>query len=237
MRTNIRAIIVVSLVFLFATACKRSQPADEPATEAPAPEQSTTDSAAEAEQPAAEPEAEAPEAEAEPAVELPPDGARTISVIPIGDSMREVSGKTPGGATVKFGVPRDWLEMKTPNESTLLVYMAGQESPVFGTKATLVATEFKGTTAELVEENRVRLKSFAEVKREGPTRIGRLQTYELAASWTTPMGSRDTVQLMMATGKEAIGVTCEMGSGGIETLSALCDEIFATITLKGAKPR
>lgn len=231
MRTTIPAIAIVSLVFFFATACKRGQPADEPAAEAPAAEGAGEERA---DSPSNEAEAEADS----PKPDMPPvEGEREITLIPIGEGMLEVSGTTPKGATVKFGVPNDWIEMKPPNDSTLLVYMAGPDNPVFGTKATLVATEFKGTTAELVEENRARLKSFAQIKREGPTRVGRLRTYELSASWKTAMGSRDTVQLLMATGKEAIGITCEMGEGGIETLSALCDEIFATVTMKGAKPR
>ena len=57
------------------------------------------------------------------------------------------------------------------------------------------------------------------------------------SSWSAgrgPSGDRDTIQLLLATGDEAIAVTCELLPNQLETLRGLCNEIFATVTIEGA---
>jgi hypothetical protein len=162
-----------------------------------------------------------------------PDG-RLLQAMPVPEDWVAVSVQTPNGATVSLGVPGDWLEARLPNESTLAV-RAAPSGPAAGTKATIVATAFEGDRAALAEYMRTRLKSFAAIKNEESTRVGTIDTHELAASWTTPVGNRETVQLLIATGKEAIAITCEIAPGQFDNLSGLCEEIFATLSMKGAK--
>lgn len=215
MRISVFAVLSVTALVFAASACKREVANDPPASEqAPA---GSDDGAG----------------GSEGSGEQPAEGRLLLSM-PVPEDWVSVSVQTPNGATVSLGVPGDWLEAKPPNESTLAVRMA-PSGPASGTKATIVATPFEGDRAALAEYTRTRLKSFASIKSEGATRVGTIDSHEIAASWTTAVGSRETVQLLVATGKEAIGVTCEIAPGQLDSLSGLCDEIFATLTMKGAK--
>jgi len=171
-----------------------------------------------------------PDAGSEPGEEASADSAAR-------DGWVTVSATTPKGATVSFDVPADWVEARPPNKDTLLVRFAPADSPVAGTKATLVAPEFDGGLAKLVDQTKTRLASFAEIESEGPMKVGSLRGYELVASWQSPMGSRDTAQFLLATRDEALAVTCEVAPGQMEELSSLCRELFMTIALRGAKPK
>ncbi len=225
MRISAPVFLVAVALVLGAWACKRDQPAEAPAA---------------AEGPAAagvEDEATAEEQTGEtPSVgEAPAGDGRTIQTMAVPEDWITVSAKTPKGATVSLGVPNDWVEGRPPNESTHLVRVAPAGTPAAGTQVTIVTREFAEGRAELAEFTRGRLEGFASIKSAGPIRVGAIDAFEFAAAWSTPIGNRETVQLLVATGKEAIGVTCSTAPGQLDSLSGLCDEVFATLSIKGAE--
>lgn len=239
--TTLNLLVATSLAFL-PSACKRSEP-EEPAAagqdkappiahEADQSDREAGDTAQEPAQPS-EPQAEESGAgETEPS--NPP---RIISPIVPGKDWVKVSARTPKGATVSLSVPDQWVALRPPNEATLLVRGAPIDTPGAGTKATIVAKDFEGGLTKLIEETKGRLVTFAAIKHEGRLRAGAVDGYELVASWSTPVGTKDTVQLLVATGKEAIGVTCEVPPGELDALRGLCDEIFGTLSIEGATPK
>jgi hypothetical protein len=217
--------ILTSILLLALTgACKREQaPEAAPAEAAEEPTQEEPRAAADDEPEAANPADSAPAAQAEPGLPVPSGWTR-------------VSAETPKGNVVSFGVPEGWVEMKPPNEDTLILWGApvGQPGGTEGSKASLVAVDFEGNLAELADHTRLRLASFAEILSEGPYRIRKIKAHKTAARWSTPVGESDTIQVLVATGDEAIGVTCQLMPGKIEALSPMCDEIFATLSISGS---
>ncbi|KPK12971.1 MAG: hypothetical protein AMJ62_15580 [Myxococcales bacterium SG8_38] len=222
--------LALATMIVSASACKRDEPAE------PASVGESQGAAGPEEQAANENEATAPSTGDEPAAadQLPAAAERSIKALQVPGDWVEVKVQTPKGVNVSMGVPGDWVELRPPNEATLAVRMAPADAPAAGTKATVVATKFEGGRAQLAAYTRERLSGFAAIKGEGPLRVGTTHGYELVASWTTPVGAKDTVQLIVATGKEAIGVSCELPPGKLDTLMGLCDEIFATVTIEGA---
>jgi len=162
---------------------------------------------------------------------------RSIDALPLPADWVKVSAQTPKGVTVSFGVPSEWVEVPPPNESTLFVRGAPYKIAAGGTKATLVAVEFAGGRTELADYTRQRLSGLAPIQSEGPLQVGTMNGYEFVARWSGPSGDRNTVQLLLATGDEAIAVTCELLPEQFETLRGLCDEIFATVAIEGATPK
>ena len=226
-------ILIAILLLALPAACKRDQAPEASAAEAPAAESEAE--AAPAPTPA---DTEAPaEAEAEPeaASDSPKSGMEVEPGLPVPDGWTRVSAETPKGRVVSFGVPEGWVEVKPPNEDTLLVWGApiGQPGGIEGTKATLVAVDFEGNLEALLKDTRLKLASFAEILGDGPFRIGKIEAHKISARWSTPVGESDTIQVLVATGDEAVGLTCQLMPGKIETLSPLCDEIFATLTVAG----
>ncbi len=226
--------ILTSILLLTLTGgCKREQApeaapaeadvAETEATAEPAQEEPESEVAAEEEPEAANPADSAPAAEAEPGLPVPSGWTR-------------VSAETPKGKVVSFGIPDGWVEIEPPNEDTLILWGApvGQPGGTEGTKASLVAVDFEGNLEELADDTRLRLASFAEILSEGPFRIRKMKAHKTAARWSTPVGQSDTIQVLVATGDEAIGLTCQLMPGKIETLSPLCDEIFATLSISGS---
>lgn len=205
MRMSTPIVLVATALLLVASACKRNQPSEPPTST----EEADTEAS-------------------------PDDDARIIQAMPVPEDGVSVSGTTPKGVTVSLGVPGDWLEAKPPNESTLAVRVA-PSGPTAGIKATIVSTDFDGGRTALANYTRTRLESFAAIKSEGATRVGAINGYEFAASWSTAVGNRATVQLLIATGEEAIGISCEMAPDQLDNFSGLCDEIFATLSIEGAK--
>ena len=224
MKMSTPVFLVAAALVLCASACKRDQPAEPSAA---------------AEEPAAasiEDEAIAEEQTGETPVEEAAIGdGRTLQTMAVPEDWITVSAKTPKGATVSLGVPNDWVEGRPPNESTHLVRVAPAGTPAAGTQVTIVTREFAEGRAELAEFTRGRLEGFASIKSAGPIRVGAIDAFEFAAAWSTPIGNRETVQLLVATGKEAIGVTCSTAPGQLDSLSGLCDELFATLSIKGAE--
>lgn len=198
--------------------CKKSPP-EEPAAPAEA-------AATEADEPSAEPAA------VEAAAAPDPD-ARVLEGISLPVGWTEVKAKSPRGVGISMGVPGGWVELKPPNASTLLVRGARYERETDGgLKATAVAVDFEGDTAALAEQTRTRLVPFATIEREGPVRVGSIDGHEFVARWSTAVGEKETKQMIVATGKEAIGINCEMPPGKLAELEGLCDEIFATVRLE-----
>lgn len=224
MKMSTPVFLVAAALVLCASACKRDQPAEPSAA---------------AEEPAAasiEDEAIAEEQTGETPVEEAAIGdGRTLQTMAVPEDWITVSAKTPKGATVSLGVPNDWVEGRPPNESTHLVRVAPAGTPAAGTQVTIVTREFAEGRTELADFTRGRLEGFASIRSEGPIRVGAIDAFEFAAAWSTPIGSRETVQLLVATGKEAIGVTCSTAPGQLDSLSGLCDELFATLSIKGAE--
>jgi hypothetical protein len=222
---------MATLLTLLASACKRNQ-TNEPAA-------------------AAEGEAAAPQEQAAVVEEHTAAGAddqtatgsertasgRSIDALPVPADWLKVSAQTPKRVKVSFAVPSEWVHVPPPNESTLLVRGAPYKIAAGGTKVTLVAVEFVGGRTELADYTRQRLSGLAVARSEGPLRVGTMNGYEFVVHWSGPSGDKDTVQLLLATGDEAIAVTCELHSEQFETLRGLCDEIFATVSVEGATPK
>lgn len=169
----------------------------------------------------------------------PADPAHTIGSLPLPEDWNAVSAQTPKGATVMMGAPSAWIEVKPPNESTHLVMGAPAGEPEAGMKITVVATAFDGNLEAFVDSTKTRLQSFAQISSEGPIRVGDTDAYEFVASWQTPVGNKDTVQLLITTGQEGIGLTCEVPPGELDQWRGRCDEIFAThkVVMPGKTPK
>lgn len=232
-------ILMAAFLTLLASACKRNQP-NEPAAAAEG------EAAAEQERSAVMEDQTATVAGDSQAVGGDDQTAtgsertvsgRSIDALPLPAGWVKVSAETPKGVTVSFGVPSEWVEVPPPNESTLLVRGAPYKIAAGGTKATLVAVEFVGGRTELADYTRQRLIGLATILSEGPLRVGTMDGHEFVVRWSGPSGDRNTVQLLLATGNEAIAVTCELLPDKLETLGGLCDEIFATVSIEGATPK
>lgn len=220
-RTNL-VVFAAAFIVLVASACKKNQAEEKAPAEAQAPVGADVQAAA---------EPEAPAADAKPETGSSTDGAKAAP-----SEWVEVSATTPKGVKVSFRVPGYWVEVPPPNDSTLLVRGARYEDEAGGTIASLVAVEFEGDRDDLVKHTKERLAGLASLLGERPLPIGDIDGYELTAKWNESGGGKETIQLLVATGQEAIGVSCKLLPGTLETLSGLCSEIFASVSVEGLEP-
>lgn len=239
MKRSTPTILMAVLLMLFASACKRNQ-TDEPAAAAEGQAATAQEQAAVGDDQtaaiAADSKAAGADDQAATGSERTASG-RSIDALPLPADWVKVSAQSPKGVTVSFGVPSDWVEIPPPNESTLFVRGAPKKIAAEGTTVTLVAVEFAGGRTELADYTRQRLAGLAVVDSEGPLRVGTMYGYEFVVRWSGPSGDRNTVQLLLATGDEAIAVTCVLLPEQFETVRGLCDEIFATVSIEGATPK
>ena len=229
MRRTTFAILLFPFVFLLASGCERDKPSD-------AAQGDTTKKAAE--QPSEVDTAEAPvpaadEASSSVGEEGATGDAQTKDAVPAG--WVAVSCETPKGHLLSFAVPGAWIAVAPPTQDTLAVRAAPPNGPAAGLQVTVVAVEFVGGREELVAHVKQRLSSFATVESEEESRIGQIDGYKLTAKWPTPGGTKDTVQLGVAMGQEALGVTCKFPVGKLGSLIALCDRILATVSVNDSE--
>lgn len=239
MKRSTPAILMAVLLTLLASACKRDQTNESAAPaegEAPIAQEQAAVADDQTAAVAGDSKAAGDDDQTATGGERTTSG-RSIDALPLPADWVKVSAQTPKGVTVSFGVPSEWVEVPPPNESTLFVRGAPYKIAAGGTKATLVAVEFAGGRTELADYTRQRLSLLAPVRSEGPLQVGTMNGYEFVVHWSGPSGDKDTVQLLLATGDEAIAVTCELLPDQLETLRGLCDEIFATVAIEGATPK
>jgi len=239
MMRSTSTILMAALLTLLASACKRNQTNETAAVEerqaAAVGEQAAV---AEEQTPTVPADSEADGANDQAETESgTTNSSRSIAAIPLPADWIKVSAKTPKGVAVSFGVPSGWVELPPPNESTLLVRGAPYKIAAGGTKVALVAVEFEGGRTDLADYTRQRLAGMAAVRSEGRLQVGEMPGHEFVVRWSGPSGDTDTIQLLLATGDEAITVTCYLLPDQLETLRGLCDEIFATASVEGASPK
>lgn len=157
-----------------------------------------------------------------------------LKAIPLPEGWRKMSGKTPKGTEVSIGIPSGWVEVPSRSPVTLFTWTAPEGDPAAGTKISAVALPFAGELDRLVEYNRERLDAFATLHADGVIKVGESTAYEVAASWTSETRENDSVQLLIATGKEGIGFLCVGGATmDHDELRPLCDKMFSTHEILG----